>query len=66
MTDFIQDIMNVPLAYDTGVNITTLRKRKKRKCAKTHLIVVTEVMSSKEVSKVSGEILSKIMRNIIV
>ncbi len=65
MNTELTELLGMPLAYATGINITTTRKRKLRKGVKQKLkMIETEVMSSKEVSQVGAEALMEVMRKI--
>lgn len=57
-----EDIFSAPIAYDLGIPITTVRKRKpnhKGTNNTRHKNIVTIVMSSKEVSEVGAQVLMK-------
>ena len=58
-----EDIFSAPIAYDLGIPITTVRKRKpnhKGTNNNRHKNIVTVVMSSKEISEVSAQALMKV------
>ncbi len=60
--DMLEELMDMSPAYDTGINLTTIRKRKLRKCTKgVKQKIVTEVMSSKVLSELSGQVWKKII-----
>jgi len=56
-------MLDIPIAYDLGIDIKTERKRKKRKGSKGHSIVFATVLTSKELSEISGNLIAKMMKH---
>ena len=58
----LTELLGMSMAYDTGINITSTRKRKGRKGVKDnfHKEVETIVMTSKEVSEITGEVFAEL------
>ena len=64
---FLELLSEMPLAYDMGIDIRTIRKRKKRKgSSRKHMNKEVVQMTSKEVAQLNGEILEKVMRRILI
>ena len=64
---FLELLNKMPLAYDMGIDIRTIRKRKKRKGSNRKYMNKEVVqMTSKEIAQLSGEILEKVMRRILI
>ena len=63
--DILTGLLEIPLAYDTGIDIRTTRTRKLRKGARgMSKRVETIVMSSKEVVEVGGMALEKLLKSV--
>ncbi len=61
-----EELFNIPIAYDTGINITTLRRRKHRKAkVKQKNYVKTILISNEEVLEISAEALKKVLTKIM-
>ena len=58
-----QELFDMPIAYDMGIDIKEIRKCKMRKgCKRGFPFKETVIMTSKEVAEVSGQAFMKILK----
>lgn len=58
-------MLDMPLAYDTGINVTTVRPRKRSRKGvsnKKFRCCETIVLTSKECAEIAGEAICKLMK----
>ena len=58
-----KELFDMPIAYDMGIDIKAIRKRKIRKgCKRGFPFKETIITTSKEVAKLSGQTIMKIIK----